>query len=274
VIQILNTLLSGLFDLLFLPFRALPPIVSLMVFSVLAGVLMLWAFGKVSNQDSIRVVRDRIRGNLMGIRLFGDSISLLFRLQYRIFRDLTIYLKFALVPLLIMMIPLLLILTQLNLRYAKRSLEPGEIAMVKIQLRSPLAVRDGVTLEVPDGLTVETPGVRIEAQKEVAFRIRADREGRYAIVARAGEIIVEKEILVGGAWQAVSEKKTGANFFDQILYPGERVIPSSSPFRSVEVGYASRELNLLGFNLDWILTFLVVSIVAGFVFKGPLGVEF
>lgn len=274
MIEILNTLLTALFDLLFLPFRALPPVGSLLVFSVLTGILMLWTFGKVSNQDSIRVVRDRTRGNLMGIRLFGDSIALLFRLQFRIFRDLTIYLKYALIPLLVMLIPVLLILTQLNLRYAKRPLEPGETALVKIKLRSPLTLQDGVTLEVPDGVTLETPGVRIEAQKEVAFRIRADEPGRYVLLVRAGGATLDKEILVGGDWQAVSEKKTGANVFDQILYPGEKSIPSSSPFRSVEVGYASRKLTVLGFNLDWILSFLVISIVAGFVFKGPLGVEF
>jgi len=37
---------------------------------------MLWLFGKVSNQDTIREVRDRIRGNLIAVRLFGDGIAL------------------------------------------------------------------------------------------------------------------------------------------------------------------------------------------------------
>jgi len=42
---------------------------------------MLWIFGKLSDQDTIHEIRDRIRGNLLGIRIFGDEIGTLFRLQ-------------------------------------------------------------------------------------------------------------------------------------------------------------------------------------------------
>jgi len=47
---------------------------------------MLWIFGKVSNQDAIHKVRDRIRGNLLGVRIFGDEIGIMFRLQGKILR--------------------------------------------------------------------------------------------------------------------------------------------------------------------------------------------
>ena len=85
--KIFNALVTGLFDLLFLPFGGLGPVWALVVFSLLTGVLMLWIFGKVSDQQAIRVIRDRIRGQLIAIRLFGDDLGLLFRLQGRLLRD-------------------------------------------------------------------------------------------------------------------------------------------------------------------------------------------
>jgi hypothetical protein len=272
VIQTVNLLLTGLFGLLFWPFRALAPIWSLIVFSFLTGILMVWIFGKVSSQDAIRAVRDRIRGNLMGIRLFGDNIGVLFRLQGRILRDTAVYLKFALVPLLIMLVPVLLILTQLNLRYSVRPLEPGEAVLVKATLRDPAAMLDGVALEVPDGLAVETPGVRLESLGEVSWRVRPSRQGRYEVSARAGESTVTKELLVGAAWRAVSPLRT-ASLVDGILHPGEPPIDSGSLFKSVEVRYERRELFVFGWGVDWLVVFCVMSIVAGFALRGVLGVE-
>jgi hypothetical protein len=137
---LLNRVMTGLFDLVFLPFRSIDPMWGLTVVSLLAGVLMLWIFGKVSDQSAISLVRDRIRGNLIGIRLFGDDLGMLFRLQGKIFRQTLTYLRYAMVPMLIMLVPVLLILTQLNLRFDLRPLDPGDTTVVTATLRvaSPL----------------------------------------------------------------------------------------------------------------------------------------
>ena len=93
--------MTGLFDLVFLPFLSLDPMWGLTVVSLLVGVLMLWIFGKVSDQNAIGLIRDRIRGNLIGIRLFGDDLGMLFRLQGTIFRQTLTYLRYAMMPMLI-----------------------------------------------------------------------------------------------------------------------------------------------------------------------------
>jgi len=269
----LNMAMTGLFDILFRPFRGIAPIWSLIIFSVLTGILMLWIFGKVSNQDKIRLVRDRVRGNLMAIRLFGDSPGVLFMLQWRILRDTAVYLKFALVPLLIMLVPVLLIIVQMNLRYAADPLEPGQAVMLKVTLSDNDAVDQGVTLETPAGVTAETPAVRINSLKEVAYRIRADLPGRHVIKLHCGEETIEKELLAGGPYQSVSTLRTGAGFFDKLLYPGEPPIAASSSFESIELQYGEREIRAFGFGVDWLIGFFIISVIAGFAFKGVLGVE-
>ena len=99
--------------------------------SFVSGVVMVWIFGKVSDQDTIRQVRERIRGNLIGVRLFQSDIGVVLQLQRRIFGDTFSYMRYALVPMVVLLVPVVLIMTQLNLRFAARPLEPGESAVIK-----------------------------------------------------------------------------------------------------------------------------------------------
>ena len=270
---LLNRITTGLFDLAFLPFLSLDPMWGLTVVSLVAGILMLWIFGKVSDQSAIGLIRDRIRGNLIGIRLFGDDLGMLFRLQGTIFRQTLTYLRYALVPMLIMLVPVLLILTQLNLRFAVRPLDPGEKTVITVTLRDASPLDETVELSVPEGVTIETPGVRIESEREVAWRVRVDEPGDYLVTLRVGGDQVEKQLLAGGRWAAVSPLKTGASWIDKLLYPGEAPIKGSSHIESVTVQYAPLSLSVLGFGIDWLLFFFVASIAFGFAFKRVLGVE-
>ena len=267
-----NAAVTGLFDLLFWPFSGLGPIWSLVVLSLLAGVLMLWIFGLVSDQDSIRVIRDRVRGNLIAIRLFGDDLGVLFRLLGRLLRDNMVFLRYALMPLLVMIVPVLLIIVQLNLRYSARPLEPGETATVRVELRDPSIIERGVALEAPDGVSVETPGVRVPQQREVSWRIRADRPGDFQLVVRAGDVAVEKELRVGQGWGATSSLRA-SSLGDLLLYPGEPPIDESQVVEAIEITYRQLDLSLFGWSVDWLVLFFVLSLASGFAFRKVLGVE-
>jgi hypothetical protein len=269
----LNAALTGLFGLAFLPFRRLDPFWALLVVSCATGVLMLWIFGKISDQATIKTVRDRIRGNLLGVRIFGDDIGLLFRLQGKILSDTGRYLRHALVPMLVTIVPVLLVLIQMNLWFGFRPLEPGERATVKVAMRDASALAAGVTLETGDGLVVETPGVPAPALNEVVWRVRAAKPGKFSLVVRSGSEQVSKDVAVGGGGGPVSTLRTGRGISEMLLYPGEKPIGSEAAVRAVEIDYPARHLSALGFGIDWMIFFFVASIAFGFLMKGPLGIE-
>lgn len=269
-----NEMITLLFELFFRPFKGFEPIWALAVISLLAGVFMLWLFGKVSNQETIKVVRDRIRGNLLGIRLFGDDIGLLFLLQARVMRQTLTYLRHALIPILVMIVPVLFILIQMNLRFSLRPLSPGESTVVNVTLRDPSALASGLSLEAPEGVAVETDAVRVPSLMEVSWRVRVEAPGRHTLLVKAGqEAAIEKEIMVGERWGKVSPLRTGKSIVDKILYPGEAPIPSSHIIQSIEVIYPSLSIRAFGWNLNWIFVFLVLSLAFGYAFKGVIGVE-
>ncbi len=177
VVELINELLVHLFDFLFWPFRNTDPIWGLIVISGLSGLLMLWIFGKVSRQREIRDIRDRIRGNILGVRLYQHDVRVVLKLQVTIMRDIVTYITYAFLPTLVLVIPVILILAQLNLRFALSPLRPDTTALVAVTLQDDAKIDMPIHLEVPDGLVVETPAVRIRSQREVAWRIRAVSPG-------------------------------------------------------------------------------------------------
>ena len=271
LVALLNRPLTGLFDLLFRPFLGLAPIWALLVISLVSGVLMLWIFGKVSDQKAIGVVRDKIRGHLLGLRIFGDEIGLLLMLLGRSLRATAVYMKYAVVPMLVMMLPMVLILIQMNLRFAVRPLQPGEKTVLTVKLRE-LPSASPVELQVPPGVVLETTAVRVDALQEVSWRIRADEPGDYKLLIRSAGIETEKQLRVGAGWGAVSPLRT-ANAMDLLLYPGEPPIDPQASIESIRLTYDSLPIRILGFHVNWLVGFFVASIAFGFAFRKRLGVE-
>ena len=273
VVDLLNRLLTPLFDLACWPFLAFAPIWAMTAISLVTGVVMVWVFGKLSDQTTIKSIRETIRGNLIAVRLFQSDIGVMLRLQRRIFGDTFRYMRYALVPMVVLLVPVVLIMTQLNLRFAARPLEPGETALVKAYVRDAAVLEGDVSLEVGDGIVVETRGVRIPATQEVVWRVRADEGGVHPLVVRLGSETLETRIIAGDGWGAVPQRRTGRGMLDTMLYPGEPPISRTHLVEAVEVAYPPLELGVFGWNVDWLVAFFVLSMGFGFAFKDALGVE-
>ena len=246
IVDLINRLLTPLFDLVCWPFLAFAPIWAMTVISLVSGVVMVWIFGRVSDQTTIKSIRETIRGNLIAVRLFQSDIGVMLRLQRRIFGDTFRYMRYALVPMFVLIVPIVLIMTQLNLRFAARPLEPGEPALVKAYVRDGAVLDGEVSLEVGDGIVVETKGVRIPSTREVIWRVRADKRGSHRIVVRVGDETLDTRIIAGDGWGAIPQRRTGRGMLDTLLYPGEPPISEAHAVEAVEIAYPPLELGVFG----------------------------
>ena len=116
--------MNTLFDLLCAPFGgAAAPAVA--VLSLPIGVLMLLLFKLATDQDKLVAARRVLTGHVYEMGLYQDHLGVLARIQ----KDLALanlrYLGRSLPALLAMLLPLLLILAQLDARYGHRPLLPG-----------------------------------------------------------------------------------------------------------------------------------------------------
>lgn len=272
LIELINGFMTGVFEIILWPFRGFDPTVALVVVSLLGGLLMLWVFAGVSNQEGISDSKDRIRGNLLGVRLFQHEIGVVLKLQGAIFRDLLRYLQHSFVPVLVLLIPVLLILVQLNLFFSNRPLQVGEQSILTLRLSSGSVMETPIELLPSEAWVVETAPVRVPVKQEVSWRIRAAKEGEHLIQLKVGSELIEKSITIGNRWAAVSPIRT-SDSVDLFLYSGEEALSSESGLASVSLEYAALDLDVLGFQTDWLVLFFILSMVAAFAFKGFLGVE-
>jgi len=272
---LLNSLLTHLFGVLLYPLRSLDPWWSMIFISLLTGLLMLFIFRRTSNQAGIREVKDRIKAHLLEMRLYKDNIRVTLGAQRRIVAANLKYLSYSAKPMLVMIVPLLLILVQMDVWFGRQPLAVGEAAILKVRLSGPATpTKSDMSLEASPSLRIETPPLRLESERETDWRIRPEAAGPARLTVRVGGASYEKSVLAGGGpLTALSPIRVRGGFPEELLHPGEGALPSSGPIRSIEVAYPERRLPLLGLRLHWLVAYLALSIVLGFALKGPFKVE-
>ncbi|UCH36318.1 MAG: hypothetical protein JSV65_08175 [Armatimonadota bacterium] len=271
---IINSIMTTIFDVLLRPFSSLSPWYGIAAVSLVTGVVMLMIFRHTSNQRAIRRAKDRIRAHLLEVRLYRDDVRVLLRAQKDILLTNLRYLGYSLMPLLVMIIPVVLILVQLNAHYGYRPLRPGDSAIVAVRFAQGFDLDAGPPqLAVPPGLKAETPPLRIPAEREVDWRIGAERPGRYAVRIVTGDQEVEKAVIVSNGHTRVTPRRVGTGWWDIVMNPGEKPLPADSAIRSIAVDYEPAALPFLGWDIHWLVAFFILSIAFGFALKGLFRVE-
>jgi hypothetical protein len=267
-----NVVMTRLFDGLLWPFRGLHPMWGLTAVSVLTGIAMVWLFGKVSNQRLIGSLKRRIKGHLLEMWLFRDSTLVVLKAQGRVLWNTLKYALCALQALVVLMIPVIFIMIQLEARYGSRPLRPGEKAVVKIVYAAPKSLEAmDVKIEVPEGLAIETPPLRIPGEREVDFRVGARAAGDYVLRAKLGDGTVTKAIRVGSPGGPLSPVRS-TGLLSRFLHPAEPGLPDG-PLEAVEVAYPASRVSLWGMEFHWLWPFFILSIVTGYALKGVFKVE-
>ncbi len=264
-----NRLIGILIDGLLWPFRDLPDWVGLAFVSLLTAVGVLLVYRAASDQEGIAAVRRAIVGAILEMRLFRDDLVVVFRAQGRVLRYSFRYFRYSLVPLAWVLLPLALLVAQLQHVYGYRPLEVGDRTVVKALLPEDV----DPTLEVSTGLRVESPGLRIPSLGEVDWRIAATERGRHTLEVRVGERGVTKTVQVGVGGGRVSPTRPSRGFIDTLLHPAEDPVPRDAPVHSISIAYPEASVSLLGWEMHWVVAFLLLTIVFGFALQRPLGVK-
>jgi hypothetical protein len=276
------SLINGLFDILLAPFRGMHPAVGLVVVSIATGVIMLMIFGKVSNQDAIRRAKGRLKAHIAEIWLFRNDLLQMLLAVVRVLAHTGRYFLHSLRPLIVLIIPVLIIMVMLGLRYELRPLKVGETAIFKVQLEDPAWTRgDAVQLHGTGAIAIESPPLRIPQLAEIDWKIRAAATGVHEIVLSTPGGEVTKRIHIsddpvelrpGRSKIAAQRGRAFSGAF--LLFPAEAPLPSTSGVRRIAItDWPRHKLRIFGVGVHWLIVFFVISIAAGFAVKDIFGVE-
>lgn len=249
------------------------PLWTLIPISILAGMAMLWAFGRFSNQRAIAETKRRLAARLYEFRLFVDEPKLIWQAQVGLVRGNFRYLGLMLVPAAVVAVPMVAMFAQLDAFYGWMPLTPGQSAIVTVQVTAPIQPGDPVPeLTLPDGFVAETAAVRVVQTRQISWRVRPVRAASGELgVSALGESI-RKSIRAGTGLHHLS-KRRASGLPELLWYFSETPIRSRS-IDWIEVGYAPAEIDVAGVTVHWAAWFAFISMGTALVFRRRFRVRF
>ena len=252
----------------------LPGWLSNTVISAVIGVICIILFKYTSNQDAIARVRDKIKANMLALKLFKDDLGVTFRSQAKVMGASFMLLVHALVPMIIMMIPVVLFIAQMGLFYEFSPLAEGEEAMITLKVNgevgSPLPV---VSIQSDSSFEVVDGPVRLEGKREVWWSIKAEEAGYQKIIFDVDGEKVYKDLAIGDGFMRVNLKRAGQSFMDVLLYPWESVFGTDDTVQGIEIIYSYEREGFATGSFWWIVYLFIVSMIAAVACVPVLGVK-
>ncbi len=274
--RFLNIIVSAItvfFDAIMWPFSHFPPIVGLVVLSAIGGVVFLKLFGMTSNQTAIKRIKNKIKANLFAVVIYRDSFSTSFGSIMKMIGYNFLYMRYVLVPLVVLGAVFVVMYGQFDIRYGKQPLAVNEPVTVSLQAKPETDLYD-LSLKVDDGIRIDTPALRIKQHNEINWVITPVTDGTHEIIITNGdEQVCAMPIVAGNTDAKKIPIGSYRSWCDRLLYPGLPQIDPSSPVVSLTVEYTSSDENFLGWKLHWLVIFLIVSLIAGLLSKRFINVE-
>jgi hypothetical protein len=246
-------------------------LVSLVPVSVLIGIGMLVVFRRVSNPAAIARAKSRMAAHVYEMRLFPDEPVLIWSAQWGLLRANIRYIGLMLAPALVMSIPLLAVLSALEGYYGVAPLPVGQASIVTVQLKTPWR-GPAPELRAPEGIAVETPGVRLAGGRQISWRIRASRPASGSLEFRLPGETVEKSIDAAAGPRYLSSRRV-SSWMDLLLHPAEAPI-SSTRVDWIQVRYPGNTIDAMGLQVSWLVWLLVISMITAIVLKRRFRVTF
>lgn len=274
--------LNGLFDVFDMALGWMGPFMVVTLLSAVTGVLFILAFPHVSAQGAIVAVKDRIKYNLLGIRIFQDDMPTVGKGVVGSLAWNMCYLALNILPMAVMAAPFMFVWFQLNALYAYQPLEVGERTQVVVEVSDTTASHE-VEVLVPEGLELVGRGntrATDGSKGKVVLDLIAKQQGSHELGLSLNGEQVTKAVEVGTNPRRLARLRTAEPFSkftqakDPIVYFGDPVLPASSFVQTVTVPYDVGPMGFLsGGEISIMLWFVVVSLAVGFGLKGVFGVE-
>lgn len=237
---------------------------------------MVVLFGKVSNQDAIRRVKEQIGAALLEVVLFRRDLSISLKAQGALLIGGIKYFLLAMGPVLILAIPFALILGHINLRLGARPLAVGEEGILAVSVARGTDLRS-IDIKAPLGVDVVGP-VRVPKSSSLFWRLSPQRSEtlNFEVQGPSGSTLTEELVasphmttLPAGIYLSKSD------WLSQMLFPngGSTQRISTAPFQSIELTYPQRVYSFFGVEMSWITGFLIISIIAGYLGSRVLGIS-
>jgi uncharacterized membrane protein (DUF106 family) len=248
------------------------PLAIVIVVSLVVGLLMVVLFGYTSDQKAIGIAKDQLKAHLLAVRLYRDQIPVVMGSYGKILRGTGRYLKLAFKPLLYVIIPITLLIVQIDRYLGAMPIPPNVPFLLTVQTTGGDALNDA-TLGLPPEITMSAPPVHVPSTNEIVWRLVGSKEGKYEVKIAAAGQAAAKVVCVGSDLPRISTVRLRGHFWERMFSSAEPALAENSQIESISINYLDRNIEVAGYGMNWIWLFFVLSMVAGFIFKELLGIQ-
>lgn len=271
--EFVSRIITIVLDLLVRPFGPERHTLGLVWLSLLSGAGMALVFRATTNRERIRSAKARFRSYIYEMRLYQDSLRIVFTAFFQSLWSNAIYIRSVLLPVLILVIPVILMINQLDERYGASHLRAGDASVISIRLAEgtdPLTTE--AALGCSPGASVDAGPVRIPGTEEISWRVRIDEEGTHeATLSIGGGEYSFRLVAEPSHWKIGRSRGTKA--LEPLLHPAMPPIPDGSGIEHVRVDYPRASYPLLFWRVHWLVIFLVYTVIGAFAVKLTIGLE-
>ena len=184
------------------------------------------------------------------------------------------YLKLAFKPLLYVVIPITLLIVQLDRSLGLTAIQTKTPFLLTARVENADAL-NAISIELPPEIAASAPPVHVSAENEAVWRLVASQEGAYEVKIVANGTSAVKTVRVSSHLARVSPERLRDHFWERMFLSGESALPDTSSVESITVDYPQRNipLGIADYEMNWIWLFFILSMIAGFIFKELLGIE-
>jgi len=271
----MTSLLHGvdrLFDLAFRLMKPLPALGVLALFAILTAVFSLLVVRWTSNQKAIRRMKDLIGAHVLEVRLFSDQPRVVLRAYLSLLVSLFGYLAYAMVPLLVLGLPLLLIYGQLEDRFAHMPVRPGCDFLLSANFANEDSLAD-VVLRLPPELVQTAPPVQIGAEREIEWRIQGKRSGIFDLDLVLHGQELSKRVVIGPESARIVPGRIAGSFWQQFMSPGEPPLPRGGLVEQIRIQYPLRLFGVGPWKVGWLVPYAALTVIAVVLLRTPLRTE-
>ena len=274
IVQLFNRLFGTAVDFFVHALEVFSPFWGVVAFGAISGAILVYLWGKVSNQEKIRAVKQSMHARLLEAIVFRHDIGVSLKAQGGLFAASLVYLTCALRPLLILGIPCVLLMAQLNRYYGYEPLKTGEEALIDVKVSNESAL-DALSVSASaTDLKVDGP-VRMQKDGTALYRVEALTPGSHTLSIKSDseppqaiQVAAEKNSIQG------IESVVSSDWLTELIHPTLRSVTNkNSPVESISVEYPAAEYRVFKYKLSWEVLFFGISIISGYVIGKVLGIE-
>ena len=249
------------------------PLWGIIFISIMVGIFAALVYRFTANQKVIKRVNNKIKAHILELIIFDYSPVLILTAMFNIFKNLFIYIRYSLTPMIFHIIPVIIILIQVYFIYGYSPFKPGDNSVITLELQDNNILSEAIKLNACDKLEIVSSPVYVPVKNEVSWKVLMKEYGKGTVTFKVGDKIYKKDIIISNKKTKITPLSISGGFFTQFKNLGSTYLPNDGVVKSISVEYPEGSLSISGWNIHWLLVFLILSLVSGAVIMKIFGIQ-